>query len=225
MGEVIGALLPYAVGVAISPVPLIAVILTLLGPRARTSSLGFLVGWVIGILIGFTVLSLLSGLLPEAGDTGPRPVIGVIQVALGLLLVWISARQWQQRPHRGDVPELPGWMQKIDSYGFGRSLRLGLALAVANPKNLTLTASASVVVGSAELGGTAAAVAVGVFTVLGASTVIIPVLGMQIAGDRLASPLASLRAWLTRENHVIMAVLFLILGVNAIGSGIGSIWP
>lgn len=116
-------------------------------------------------------------------------------------------------------------MQKIDSYGFGRSLRLGLALAVANPKNLTLTASASVVVGSAELGGTAAAVAVGVFTALGASSVIIPVLGMQIAGDRLASPLASLRAWLTRENHVIMAVLFLILGVNAIGSGIGSIWP
>jgi len=35
MGGVIGDLLPTALGVAISPVPIIAVILMLLAPRAR----------------------------------------------------------------------------------------------------------------------------------------------------------------------------------------------
>ena len=35
MGSVIGEILPLAVGIAISPVPLIAVILMLLSPRAK----------------------------------------------------------------------------------------------------------------------------------------------------------------------------------------------
>jgi hypothetical protein len=46
VGPVIGDLLPLAVGVAVSPVPIIAVILMLLAPRAGGASLGFLAGWV-----------------------------------------------------------------------------------------------------------------------------------------------------------------------------------
>ena len=46
MGTVIGDLLPLALGVAISPVPIIAVILMLLSPRAGAASLGFAVGWL-----------------------------------------------------------------------------------------------------------------------------------------------------------------------------------
>ena len=48
MGGVIGDLLPTALGVAISPVPIIAVILMLLAPRAKAASVGFLLGWVSG---------------------------------------------------------------------------------------------------------------------------------------------------------------------------------
>jgi len=50
MGEVIGELLPLALGVAISPLPIIAVILILLAPPAGSTSGGFLVGWVVGIV-------------------------------------------------------------------------------------------------------------------------------------------------------------------------------
>ena len=48
MGSVIGDVLPLAVGVAISPMPIIAVILMLLAPRAGAASAGFLAGWVAG---------------------------------------------------------------------------------------------------------------------------------------------------------------------------------
>ncbi len=37
MGEAIGQALPFAVGVALSPVPIIAVILMLVTPRARAN--------------------------------------------------------------------------------------------------------------------------------------------------------------------------------------------
>ncbi|UJP10723.1 GAP family protein [Microbacterium sp. KUDC0406] len=57
---------------------------------------------------------------------------------------------------------------------------------------------------------------------LGASTILIPVVGYLFAADRLRGALDAIRTWLTKENAVIMAVLLLVLGVDLIGKGIGS---
>jgi hypothetical protein len=46
VGAVIGDLLPLAVGVAISPMPIVAVILMLLSRQAGKTGTGFLIGWV-----------------------------------------------------------------------------------------------------------------------------------------------------------------------------------
>ena len=48
MDSAIGDILPVALGVAISPVPVIAVILMLLAPNARAASVAFMVGWSSG---------------------------------------------------------------------------------------------------------------------------------------------------------------------------------
>ena len=45
MGGVIGEVLPLAVGVAISPLPIITVVLMLLAPHAGGASAGLLAGW------------------------------------------------------------------------------------------------------------------------------------------------------------------------------------
>ena len=42
-------MLPLAVGVAISPVPIIAVILMLISARAKANGSAFVGGWVVGI--------------------------------------------------------------------------------------------------------------------------------------------------------------------------------
>ena len=63
MGQAIGDLLPSAVGVALSPVPIIAVILMLLAPKAGGTSGGFLLGWVVGIVATTTIFLLLAGTL------------------------------------------------------------------------------------------------------------------------------------------------------------------
>lgn len=61
MLEVLGSVLPTAVGIAISPIPLIAVILMLMSPRPRQLGLGFLVGWLLGVLVATTAFTLLAG--------------------------------------------------------------------------------------------------------------------------------------------------------------------
>src|SRR5689334_8485021 len=71
MGQVVGDLLPLAVGVAISPIPIIAVILMLLAPKAGGTSAGFLIGWVAGIAVATTAFLLLAGTLELGGQDEP----------------------------------------------------------------------------------------------------------------------------------------------------------
>ena len=70
MGAVGGDLLPLAVGVAISPVPVIAVILMLLSRQAARTGTGFLAGWVAGIVVVTVAVLLL--------------VIGVVLLGKGI---------------------------------------------------------------------------------------------------------------------------------------------
>ncbi|GAA1933244.1 GAP family protein [Microbacterium aoyamense] len=222
MNGVVGDILPVALGVAISPVPIIAAILMLLSPKARVTSVGFLLGWVLGIVLASTIFTLLASVLPDSGEDESAPVKGVIQLALGALLLLLAVRNWRNRPKPGEEPEMPKWMGAIDSMSFFGAAGLGILLSGVNPKNLLLSASAGVTIGSAALGTGATIGAIAIFTVIAASTVLVPVLAYLLAADRLRGPLDALREWLAKQNALIMAVLLLVLGVVVIGKGIGS---
>ncbi|KHK99121.1 membrane protein [Microbacterium mangrovi] len=222
MGSVIGEILPQALGIAISPIPIIAAILMLLSPRARVTSVGFLVGWVVGIVVAVTVFTLLSGLIPPSDPNASKPITGVIQILLGALLLLVAVRQWRSRPRPGEEPKMPGWMQAIDKITFVRAAGLAFILAAVNPKNLLMAASAGVTIGSSTIGILEQIVVIAIFTVLAACTVLIPVVGYLLAADKLRGPLESLHQWLAKENPVIMAVLLLVIGVVLIGKGIAA---
>ena len=62
MGEAVGQVLSFGVGVALSPVPIIAVVLMLATPRGRVNGPVFLAGWVVGLaFVGAVVLLAASG--------------------------------------------------------------------------------------------------------------------------------------------------------------------
>jgi threonine/homoserine/homoserine lactone efflux protein len=222
MNEAFGEVLPLALGVAISPIPIIAAILMLLSPRAKSTSLGFLVGWVLGILVAAIVFTLLASILPGEDDSSSRPVAGSIKIVLGGLLLAMAGRQWHRRPDGTSEPALPHWMEAIDTMTVGRALVLGFLLSGLNPKNLLMGAAAGVAVGSAGLTVNASVVTIALYTVVAASTVAVPVIAYLLAAARMAAPLTSLRTWLVHNNAAVMTVLLLVIGVVLIGKGIGS---
>src|SRR4051794_19713646 len=135
MGQVVGDLLPLAVGVAISPIPIIAVILMLLAPRAGGTSGGFLAGWILGIGGATTVFLLLAGTLDlGSGDSQPSAAASWIKLALGVLLLLLAVRQWGARPQSGAQPALPKWMTAIDSFTAVKALGLGVLLSAGEPE-------------------------------------------------------------------------------------------
>jgi threonine/homoserine/homoserine lactone efflux protein len=223
VGTVIGDLLPLAVGVAISPIPIIAAILMLLSKRATQTSSGFLLGWIAGIVAVTVIVLILVG---QAGNTSsgkPSTASSVIKIVLGAVLVLMAARQWQHRPDEGEAASMPKWMSAIDSFTFVKAGGLGVLLSAVNPKNLIMCVSAGTTIGAAHLSGAQDAVAVAVFTVIAACTVAIPVVGYLSARTKMEAPLNSLRTWLTQNNATVMATLLLVIGVVLIGKGIGAL--
>ncbi|MDV7135307.1 GAP family protein [Williamsia muralis] len=219
MGAVIGDLLPLAVGVAVSPIPIIAAILMLLGTRAGSTSIGFAAGWLVGIVAATVVFVLLGG-VADSSDDGPSTTSSWIKLVLGLLLLAVGVRQWRARtgPHA-----TPAWMAAIDEMTAVKAVGLGFALAAINPKNLLMCAAAGVTIGAGALSVGSTVVAVAVFSVLAAMTVLIPVLAYHLAADRLREPLAHLKEWLQANNTTVMSVLILVIGVVLLGKGLGGL--
>ncbi|TCO17202.1 Sap-like sulfolipid-1-addressing protein [Kribbella steppae] len=222
MNEVIGELLPLAVGVAISPVPIMAAILMLLAPRAGGTSAGFLLGWVAGIAVATGVFTALAGV--GFGDSDePSAAVSWVKIGLGVLLLLLAARQWRARPKPGTAAALPGWMSAMDSFTLPKAAGLGFVLSAVNPKNLLMCVAAGTAIGSGGLSGGGDVVAVAVFTALAASSVAVPVLAYAVARDRLRGPLDGLKQWLQAHNAAVMSVLLLVIGTVLIGKGIGGL--
>jgi threonine/homoserine/homoserine lactone efflux protein len=223
MGEAIGQVLPLAVGVALSPVPIIAVVLMLVSRRAKVNGPIFVLGWLVGLaVIGVIVLGIVG---PNNTDDSGEPATWVswLKIVLGLLLLRVALRQWKARPAEGEEPEMPKWMGAIEEFTPVKAFGAGALLSGLNPKNLLLAVGAAAAIALTGISGPQQAVAYAVFAIIGTVGVATPVVIYFLMGDRAPALLARIRAWMGHNNAVIMTVLCLVIGAKLIGDGIGGL--
>ncbi|MCY7417085.1 MAG: GAP family protein [Chloroflexi bacterium] len=222
MGSVIGDILPFAIGVAISPVPIIAVILMLFSARAGTNGLAFLGGWVVGLLAVSIIVLAVSG--ASGVGSGTRPLwFALVKLVLGVLLLLLGWEKLKTRPPAGTAAPMPKWLQAVDQMTPGKAFGMGALLSGVNPKNLILAVGAALVVAPARLSVTDAGVAVLVFVIIGSASIAVPVLYYRLGGAPAKARLTQAKGWLGENNSTVMAVLLLIFGVVLIGKGIGGL--
>ncbi|HET7902093.1 MAG TPA: GAP family protein, partial [Candidatus Nanopelagicales bacterium] len=139
MAEAIAAILPFAVGIMVSPIPIVAVILMLFTRRATSNGPAFLVGWVVGLtllaVLGYAAASLLGW---GDGSDAAATEVQWWRVVLGLVLLVLAFRTWRKAAEPDHVEELPRWMADIDDLTPAKAFALALALSSVNPKNLLL---------------------------------------------------------------------------------------
>jgi threonine/homoserine/homoserine lactone efflux protein len=218
----IGALLPSAVGVALSPLPIVAVILMLGTDRARSNGPAFALGWIVGLVIVSVIVLLVTGDADQPNSTASTS-INWLEVGLGVVFLAMAGREWRSRPKHGEENEMPKWLRTVDSLTPAKSLGLGVGLSAINPKNLALTVAAVASIAQAGLSGSESALAVAVFVVIASASVAGPVLFYLLATDRAVGPLASLKTFMSRHNAVIVIVVLLILGAKLLGQGLGGV--
>ncbi|WP_405685606.1 GAP family protein [Streptomyces sp. NBC_00057] len=221
MGKVLGDVLGLAAGVAISPLPIIAIILVLVTPRGLLNGLLFIVGWVVGLSALGAVMLVIGGPGGASAQHHPATWVGGLKLGLGLLLVLFGARQWHRRPAPASEAQLPKWMAAIDRFTPVKIVGLGLALSAANVKNAPLTIAAAASISSAGLPPGQQIASLAVFVVIGTLGLLTPLAVLLCMGERATAVLSGWKDWTARHNVAVMAVLFFVLGAKLLGDGIG----
>ena len=222
MGQGISEVLPFAVGIAISPVPIIAIILILFSDRAKSER---------------TVVPRRVGDRSRRGEH--RGVPGerrrqrgerLHHLRLDLLgqgrssgcscSAWPDAN-FAKRPAPGEPATLPKWMATVESITPVRAFGLAVLLSVVNPKNLVLAVGAAAGLGQLGLDTEDAVVALAVFVAVASLSIVFAVVYEFVGGERARTTLDEMKGWLTEHNAAVMAVLFLVFGTVLIAKGIG----
>ena len=220
MGQGISDVLTFAVGVAISPLPIVAVILMLFSQRARANGLSFLLGWVVSLAALCTVVYVLCHDGNVATSTTASDSVSWGKIVLGAALLLLARRQWRQRPVPGAEPEMPKWMATLDHVSPVKAFGLAVVLAAVNPKNLVLTLGAATGLAQSGVTTSEAVVSIAVFVVIASLTIAGPVLYALVGGQKARAALDGAKGWLTVHNAAVMTVLFLVFGVDLIAKGL-----
>ncbi|MBM7831964.1 hypothetical protein JOE59_002669 [Agromyces cerinus] len=221
MLQAIGHILPIALAVALSSVPLMATIVILLSPK-RGSALPYLIGWVLGMAALVFICTVSTQAVPTPRSARqPDVAVGVGEMIVGAGLIVIGIISWR-RARRNPVEGMPAWLGKMESIGPWSAFGLGVALNI-RPKEILLALAAGLAVRGAGLSGSEAAIVILVYTLIGASTVAVPVIATLIDAKGMQPRLLKMKEWLTRNNRVVTSLILLMVGVFIIGSGLARL--
>ncbi len=223
MGQAIGASLPLAIGVALSPIPIIAVVLMLTTPQAKANGPAFVLGWLLGLGVLGAIVLAIAGLADASTSAGPATWVSWLKIVLGAGLLLVALRQFRGRPHGDEQAAMPKWMGAINQFKPAAAVGTGAALAAANPKNLLLAVGGAAAIAQTGIAGGQQAVAYLVFALIATIGVGTPVVIYFAMGERSKDVLANLKDWMGQHNAVIMSVLCLIIAFKLIGDAISAL--
>ena len=207
--------LPTALGIMLSPLPLVQFILVLLSERARSNGLVFLAG--LAVLSFATVLGAAALLetAPTGTDASTSDVRGWVFLVLAALLLAVAARTRDR-----SEPTTPRIYDRIGGMGPWAVLALTPTATVVNPKNLVLLGGAGTTLGSADLSSGATVLACALFALLVASPYAVAMVYLAVAGDTAAAQLERGKEWLVRHNRAITASLAGVIGLVLLVRGV-----
>lgn len=214
MDNVLLTLVPTAIGVALSPAPVIELILVLFSRRRVINSLAFIITLLLMTAL-FLTLGALGGRATDGDQSGPSAVMGWVLAALGLLLLVMGVKNWR---NRADTSE-PAIFAKVSELGPAAVAFLAFGAVAVNPKNTVLILAAGQSVGTA-----ASPLLTGLGFILIATLPYTLSVGYALLGGKRANDrLDGMRAWLVAHNRTIMGVVCLVLGLVLVAKGAAAI--
>ena len=217
--DVLIPLVATGLGVALSPVAVIAAIL-LVSSGGRGKGAAFVAGWVGGLCLVAVVVVALEDAIAAAGAAGPGWIGPAVSLAAGVLLLVYGVLRLTLHPGPGDDDPAPGWMTALESAGTGRAFGTGALFAAVKPKNLVLTLAAATTIAEAGSSIGASAASLVVYLVVASASVAAPLVVAVALGTRSDAVLARWKAWLTAHNATIVVAVLVVFGVLLAWKGV-----
>jgi hypothetical protein len=218
MWQALGGLLPIAVAVAFSSVPITVTILILLSPNRSRAALPFLVGWVTGVAAVIILGALFASALPTPPRRGPDTVTAVLLMLVGAALIVLGVIN-QRRGSQSEDAGVPHWLSRVDSFGALVAFAVAVLLDF-RPKGLLLGIAAGLALHAASVKAGEAAVLVAIYTVIATSTVVVPIVASFLAPRRVEPKLLAARDWMTHNGRLLTSLMMFLIGVVILGYGL-----
>jgi hypothetical protein len=219
MLQALGHVLPIAVAVAVSSVPITVVILILLSPNRNRAAVPFLIGWVLGIALVATFFAVLATFLPLSSAHRSDAGVGVVLMIVGIGLIVVAIVSWRRSRGKPTVEALPRWLNAVGSIGPVPALGLAFILNL-RPKAILLSIAVGVTLDADTLEPGSAAIVIAIYTVIGASTIAVPIIFTLVSPRKMEPRLVAVRAWLARNNGTVSILILLVMGVVVFSGGL-----
>ena len=203
-------LIPMAVGMLISPLPIVAIVAILLSTRGRSAAPAY-VGAFLLVTFAFVAVGALSTAGAASSSSGSKTVVLVLTALLTLGFTALAVASWVTRPKDGAAPKAPGWLAAVDTIAPAKAAGLGLLMAATNSKNIPLELKGGALIGAAHLDVAVAVLLCVVFAVAGSPALILPTTVAATGSPAVATSPERLKTEMITHNAVIMTVLFAIL--------------
>ncbi|MFJ3033542.1 GAP family protein [Curtobacterium pusillum] len=206
----IAALVPGAVGIALSPLPVASVVFLLGHRRGYGSAVACAAGWMAAVAVALVIAVSVGEQLPAPTD-GP-PVQALVALVTSVVLFVLAAWQWVRRRLPDGSPASTRWADAMEALGPGHAFGLG-ALLFVSPKSVVLAFAAGLTLGDADPRAAPTVVVGAVFVLASGVVVLLPVVLAVALGPRAERPLEAMRSWIARWGVHALVVVLVVLGV------------
>ena len=209
----IARVLPFALGVAASPVPIVGVLVILLGQRGRVGSVVFAAAWALGNALAIGIAVVFAGHIKQPRAHLDLPFEGAVFLLLGIGLIvgaWLSrrGRKLSDKPSKA-----PDWVKAVDNLSPAGGALVALSNAVTSPKNLALALGCGATIrGISPFFGTETGLAL-VYVAVASTTVVAPVILYFVMGKKAEATLAGWKAYVTARSASVMEVTVFVFGI------------
>ena len=208
-------LLLIAVGIALEPLPLTALILILASERGVRKGLGFVMGWFASLTVVIALTVLVTGGKPPAPSSAPSVAVLVAKLGIGVALVLVGLRHRRRLGQPPAPKKPPTWMSRIDNMGVLSAAGLAILL---QPWGLIAAGAATVV--DAKLDSIEEYFALFAFVIVSSSVVITMEVYAAFWPEAADRKLSDLRNWMDSHREQVIVALSLVIGLWLVGKSI-----
>ena len=219
MAKMMGEVTLLALGVMISPSAIIVVILLVLQRRGISSSVTFVAGRMLAILLVlFSMLTIFRN-LDFSPQTTASHAAAVAKLVIGVLLLLLGLGFALSKSNSEEAGWLQRRMDSIERLSPRASGGLGFAFGLLSPRCLFLTLAAAATILHADTSVPGGITALALFIVVANLAVLAPLVIYMASPEKSASPLDNMRKWIIRYQRALVMGVLIILGTYLVIRG------
>lgn len=215
--EVLGLSLPLALGIAAAPWAIIALMVLLLTPRAIANAYAFMFGWYMGLLIVGVFIMSSPGLMTDSGE--PSRLMGWIRLGMAAVFLIFSLLLIRKIPRNKEQRDIPGWIEKVDSFGFSQAAITGFLLSTLNFKNSSMVVVGAAFIARQGLGFWQEILSLLLFCLIASTGILITYVIFLLFRSEAERIFGHIKIWILKNRVLILLVILLVFGAISLYKG------